>query len=89
MNLREGGALSTRLIGNSCTHKALEEDLAHQVQGPLPTTPVHSCPEGFGEGRKAEAVATTQYAVPLHASPIWKWDWQTSKLFRASKAPLQ
>lgn len=44
---------------NSCTHKAEQEDLHCQVQGPMPKTPLHPCLEGFREGREVEAITPT------------------------------
>jgi hypothetical protein len=48
---------------NSCPHQAQQENLNREVQGPLPKTPLHTRLEGFGEGREAEAIATTQYVL--------------------------
>ena len=39
-----------QLMGNSCTHKAEQEDRYCQVQGPMPKTPLHPRLEGFREG---------------------------------------
>ena len=34
-----------RLMGsNSCSYQAQQEVIASQVQGPMPTTPLHPCP---------------------------------------------
>jgi hypothetical protein len=49
---------------NSCPHQAQQEDFNREVQGPMPKTPLHTCLEGFREGREAEAIATTQYVLP-------------------------
>jgi hypothetical protein len=56
---------------NSCPDKAHQEILANQVQGPLPTTPVHARLERSREGREVKAIATTQYVSqqPLYLHP--------------------
>jgi hypothetical protein len=36
-----------RLMENSCTHQAQQEDLNREVQGPMPKTPLHARLEGF------------------------------------------
>lgn len=46
---------------NSCPHKAHQEVFPDQVQGPLPTPPLHSRLEGCRKGREVEAIAATQY----------------------------
>jgi hypothetical protein len=50
-----------KLIDSSCQNKAQQEVLPDQVQGPLPTSPLHPCPQGQREGREAKGVPTTQY----------------------------
>lgn len=42
--------LETNLMVDSCTYQEKQEEFNCQVQGPMPTTPVHSRLEGFREG---------------------------------------
>jgi hypothetical protein len=39
------------------------QDPADQVQGPLLYQPVHPCPEGFRQGRQAQAVPSPWYVA--------------------------
>lgn len=57
LRMRKGKRLIFR---NSCAHQANEEVISNQVQGPLPTTPVHPCLEGCRESREVEGISTTQ-----------------------------
>lgn len=48
----------------SCTYQEKQEEFNCQVQGPMPTSPLHSRLEGFREGWEAKAVPPTKYVHP-------------------------
>lgn len=53
---------------NSCPHKEEQEGEQHQVQGQVPAVHLHARPQGYRQGREAEAESASRYGPQINAS---------------------
>jgi hypothetical protein len=51
---------------NSRPHKEEQEGEQHQVQGQVPAIHLHARPQGYRQGREAEAESASRYGPPIH-----------------------
>lgn len=71
----------------SRAHKE-EQAQPDQVQGPLPPSPLHPRPQGLGQGREAQAVASSRYAISLLYPEYWMNSRKANSRVQDSPSPI-